>query len=77
MSLSDLMSLRNGRIKNIRRNDLCYLVGRRAGLLSGKAAIKAWRELAQRLEDLGERDLPKFQDIVMSIRHATIEGRKP
>lgn len=62
--------------KRITRRDLCYLVGRRAQRLGeGEAAI-AWKVLAQGLEDLGERDVPKFADVLGLIRGAHLATRK-
>lgn len=58
------------------RRDRCYLIGRRAGQLGYYQAAKAWFILAADLEAMGERDLPKFNELLGSIRVATIAARQ-
>jgi hypothetical protein len=36
----------------------------------------AWAELIAQLEELSDRDLPKYRDLVDAIRAATIAGRR-
>jgi hypothetical protein len=57
------------------RRDLCYLVGVRASQLSPSQAAAAWKSLANLIENLGERDVPKFYDLLRRIRVATIDGK--
>ncbi len=56
------------------RRDRCYFVGRRAHTLSPPQAAEAWYLLAERVEALGDRDLPKYRDLITAIRDATIHG---
>jgi hypothetical protein len=58
----------------VTRRDLCDLVGQRAAQLSDRQATAAWRSLARDMEQLGEKDVPKFRDVIRAIRAATIEG---
>ena len=58
------------------RRDKCYLVGRRGQRLTGAAAIYAWQNLSARLIAMQERDVPKFNDILIAIRVATIQARR-
>lgn len=53
------------------RRDRCYLVGKRALTLTDREA--AWRIVAELLnEEMAERDVPKFEDLIGAIRGATI-----
>lgn len=55
------------------RRDLCALVGRRAArIVDDTEAAKAWRTLSAAVEELAERDVPKFRDLIDAIRKATI-----
>lgn len=57
------------------RRDRCYLVGKRALTLSPQQMQVAWKLLADEMEDkLGSMDMPKFKDLMKSIRRATIEA---
>ena len=58
------------------RRDQCYLVGRRASLLTPAQSVEAWLTLAKRLEMMGEMDIPKYRDLITTIRAATIVARK-
>jgi transcriptional regulator GlxA family with amidase domain len=58
------------------RRDMCYFIGKRAGLLSTRDAAVAWRNLARVVEGFGEKDVPKFIDLLMAIRRATIAGKR-
>lgn len=57
------------------RRDRCYLIGRRAAKLNDEQAAKAWKFLASRLDKLGDKDVPKFTDLLVAIRMATLAGR--
>lgn len=57
---------------NNTRRDMCYLVGRRAGRLNTVQAAQAWAFLARNMERMGELDVPKFSDLITTIRAATI-----
>jgi hypothetical protein len=54
------------------RRDRCYLTGKRARLMPLPAAARAWYCLASHLEEFGERDMPKFNDLLAAIRQSTI-----
>lgn len=58
------------------RRDKCHLIGRRASLLDRDQAAAAWWLLAGRLEAMGEQDIPKFKDLLRSVRRATIFAKK-
>jgi hypothetical protein len=59
------------------RRDMCHLVGKRATRLRPDAAAEAWYILARRLEDdLSVMDVPKFLDLLATIRAATIVGKQ-
>lgn len=58
------------------RRDRCFVNGSRAVRLSEEQAARAWRELATRLGEMAERDVPKFNDLLEAIRAATIHARK-
>lgn len=59
------------------RRDKCELVGRRAENLNAAQAAVAWWQLSEELRELGDRDVPKFKDLLRAIRKATIKGRGP
>jgi hypothetical protein len=58
------------------RRDRCYLFGRRAAKLAPAEAAIAWRVLAGRVEAMGDMDVPKFNDLLISIRVATVAARR-
>jgi hypothetical protein len=57
------------------RRDRCYFVGLRSGKLTSRQASRAWQSLARELEALGEKDVPKFHDLLHAIRAATIQAK--
>jgi hypothetical protein len=59
-------------MKRPTRRDLCAIVGDRAAQLSDAQSSRAWRALAREVADLGERDIPKFRDLITAIRRAHI-----
>jgi hypothetical protein len=60
------------------RRDYCWAVGKRARLLTPTQAAEAWAIVARKLEDdLSMMDLPKFWDLLVTIRAATILAKKP
>lgn len=59
------------------RRDLCAAAGARASKLSPEQAQIAWQHLSESLQNLGDRDIPKFKDLFQAIRQATIEGKNP
>ena len=63
-------------LKRMSRRDKCYLVGRRAHALTPSQAATAWAYLAGQLEEMGEIDVPKFQDLLSAIRAGTLHARK-
>lgn len=60
----------------LNRRDRCYLVGRRAALLASNEAAEAWALLANYVERMGDRDVPKFKELLHSIRIATIKAKQ-
>ena len=58
------------------RRVMLYCAGRRAQKLRPFDAANAWNILAHELEQLGERDVPKFKDLFQAIRIATIKASK-
>jgi hypothetical protein len=63
-------------MKKVSRRDRIYFVGLRAGKLNQIQAAHAWADLAKRLENLGDVDIPKYRDVLHAIRSATITGVK-
>jgi hypothetical protein len=63
-------------MKKLTRRDRCFLVGRRAGKLNYSQAITAWFAFAVRVEEFGEKDVPKFNDILTAMRDATKVAKK-
>lgn len=61
--------------KSAPRRDRCELIGRRGKTLSEKHMANAWGLLCQSMVELGERDMPKFEDVLKAIRLATIRAR--
>lgn len=59
------------------RRDKCHLAAKRALKLRLRQAALAWYALAEYLDDLGQRDMPKFCDLYRGIRVATIIGKRP
>lgn len=57
------------------RRDRCYFMGRRGKTLSEQHMANAWGLLCQSLVELGDRDMPKFDDVLLAIRAATIRAR--
>lgn len=59
----------------MRRRDLCHLIGKRAGRLNRYQRAHAWHVLAAHLAALGDPasgKMPKFADLAYAIRQATI-----
>jgi hypothetical protein len=59
----------------VTRRDRCYFVGHRARTLTPAQAAKALEVVGRRLEALGDRDMPKFVDLLSLIRAATIVAK--
>lgn len=57
------------------RRDRCYFIGRRAVRLDRESAADAWKALGAMLEEMGNADVPKFNQLLWAIRYATIRGR--
>lgn len=62
-------------MKKLPRRDRCAIVGARMVRLDRAQASMAWRILATAIMDLEHRDIPKFNDIIQAIRHATIQSK--
>lgn len=58
------------------RRDRCYLFARSANRLNPAQAAAAWFHLAQKIEALGDLDVPKFNDLLSSFRTATVRARR-
>lgn len=58
------------------RRDYVYTVGIRASKLSPEQAHEAWQSLARQLEQMGDKDIPKFWDLLAAIRAATIRAKR-
>lgn len=56
------------------RRDHLWVVAQRCRRVESPA--DAWAELIAQLEELSDRDLPKYRDLVDAIRAATIAGRR-
>lgn len=54
---------------------MCHFIGKRARLLTRPQAADAWAFLGRQLEAMGEMDLPKFSNLISTIRTATIAGK--
>lgn len=58
--------------RQLTRRDQCGLIGERASRLSDRQSASAWQHLANHLQnDLCEKDIPKFADLLTAIRTAT------
>jgi hypothetical protein len=58
------------------RRDRCHLIGHLGHRLTPAQAEAAWFELCAALERLGEKDIPKFNDLLESVRNATIHAKR-
>ncbi len=56
------------------RRDRCYLFGRRAVRLTPPQAAEAWYALAEKVVEMGEMDVPKFNDLLIAVRVATVRA---
>jgi|SRR5688572_17484946 len=58
------------------RRDRCYLIGRRAATCSPDQAVAAWNHLARMVEKFGEKGVPKFNDLLIAVRVATVFAKQ-
>jgi hypothetical protein len=58
------------------RRDRCYLIGRRGQRLSPAQAAAAWFHVSEKIEAMGESDVPKFNDILIAFHVAAILARR-
>lgn len=58
------------------RRDRCYLFGRRAARLTPPQAAEAWYALAESVEAFGDKDVPKFNDLLIAFRVATLRPKR-
>lgn len=58
------------------RRDRCDLFGRRASTLTPAQAAAAWFHLAERIEAMGDLDVPKFNDLLIAFRVAHVRARR-
>lgn len=54
------------------RRDRCYLFARRAVRLTPPQAAEAWYKLSEMIEELGAKDIPRFNDLLIAFRVATV-----
>jgi hypothetical protein len=59
----------------VTRRDKLWAASMRMVRLNDQQRLVAWRELAGRLGDLAEKDVPKFDDLYRAIRGATVMAR--
>jgi predicted nucleic acid-binding protein len=52
------------------RRDRCFAIGRAAQRLTPEQAAEAWNRLGRKLEEMGELDVPKFNDLLIAIEVA-------
>lgn len=60
--------------KVLTRRDRCYLFARRAHRLTPPQASEAWYALCENVEELGSSDVPKFKDLLIAFRVATVRA---
>lgn len=58
------------------RRDRCYIIGRRAFRLTASQAQFAWWHLAELIERMGELDVPKFNNLLIAVRVATVRAKR-
>lgn len=58
------------------RRSIIGCVARRMKTLQLSQAGRAWHSLADELEAMEQKDVPKYADIVRAMRSATIKGKK-
>lgn len=58
------------------RRDRCYLIGRRAQILTPAQAAAAWYHLAEKVERMGDLDVPKFNDLLIAFRVSALRARR-
>jgi acyl transferase domain-containing protein len=58
------------------RRDRCYLFGRRGQAMSPPQAAAAWFHLSERIEAMGDLDVPKFNDLLIAFRVSTVRARR-
>lgn len=55
---------------------MCHFVGLRASRLTPPQAAEAWYAMSERVESMWNMDVPKFLDLLVAIRSATILGKR-
>lgn len=58
------------------RRDKVYLLAKRGMLLPYNEKASAWNILMDLLDRVGEKQMPKFKDIIWAVRSAQIQTRK-
>lgn len=58
------------------RRDRCYVFARRAARLSPAESVVAWHAMAEKVEAMGEMDVPKFNDLLIAFRVATVRAKR-
>jgi hypothetical protein len=58
------------------RRDMVFQVGSEMWQLNDPQAVVAWRKLAGMMEDMQTKDIPKFKDLLCSIRAATLIAQR-
>lgn len=57
------------------RRDRCYLIGRRGLRLTSYQAVKAWFHLADQIERMGDKDVPRFNDLLIAFEVAAVKAK--
>jgi hypothetical protein len=58
------------------RRDRCYVCGGRALRLTPLQAANAWYSLSEQIVAMGDKDVPKFNDLLIAFRAATIVSKR-
>lgn len=57
------------------RRDTCYELGVVASQLTDTQAVRAWRHMARSMEKFGDKDVPKFGDLLGAYNAAVIVAK--
>lgn len=57
------------------RRDKCYKVGEKSYQLTGEQAQLAWWELSHLLMEMGEAEMPKFNDLLEAVQRARVRAQ--
>lgn len=72
-----MKTINSGLERQMTRRDRCHWIGVRALKLNAAEKADAWELLSQKLADeLSMRDMPKFNDLLIAVRVATIRAKQ-